>query len=333
MVNRQFVLAARPVGMAKESDFHMMEAAVPSPGEGEFLARSLYLSVDPYMRSRMNAGRSYTAGVEIGGLMVGAGVAEVIESKNKDFKPGDIVVMMTGWQEYAISNGKGVRKVDPGIAPISTALGVLGMTGLTAYIGLLEVCTVKPGETVVVSGAAGAVGSIVGQIAKIKGCRAVGIAGGPKKIEFIRKECGFDAGLDYKSSEDYAADLRTLCPNGIDAYFDNVGGPISDAVFPQLNTFARVAICGQIAQYNETQPSVGPRLLRHILVARARVQGFLIFDYENRTWAALEQMTQWFREGKIKGHEDVVEGFENMPRALIGLFTGENIGKRVVKIV
>jgi len=240
---------------------------------------------------------------------------------------------LMGWQEYAISSGLGLRKVDPAVAPISTALGVLGMTGLTAHIGIHDVCAVEPGQTVVVSGAAGAVGSIAGQVAKIAGCRVVGIAGGPQKTKYLTTECGFDAALDYKSTTDYAAALRELCPHGIDAYFDNVGGPISDAVFTHLNMRARIAICGQIAQYNDTQASQGPRLLRHVLVARATVRGFLIFDYSPaQTTPALAELTEWVRAGKLKYHEDVIEGFENMPRALIGLFLGENLGKRVVRV-
>jgi NADPH-dependent curcumin reductase CurA len=333
MVNRQFVLARRPVGMVKESDFRMVELPVPVPQDGEVLLKARYLSVDPYMRGRMNAAKSYAPPVDIGGLMVGAGVAEVLESKNTGFSAGDIVVAPMGWQEYAISNGVGLRRVDVSAAPVSTALGVLGMTGLTAHLGLHDVCAIKPFDTVVVSGAAGAVGSIAVQIAKLAGCRVVGIAGGPRKVEYLVQECGIDAALDYKAIDDYAAGLRELCPQGIDAYFDNVGGPISDAVVTQLNPHARVAICGQIAQYNDPQPSVGPRLMRHILVARAKVQGFLIFDYSPaETAPALAELTGWVRAGKIKYHEDIVEGFENMPRALIGLFLGENIGKRVVKV-
>jgi NADPH:quinone reductase len=333
MVNRQFVLAQRPSGLVRESDFRMVESTVPSLKDGEFLLRSRYLSVDPYMRGRMNAAKSYAPAVEIGALMVGAGVGEVVESKNAAYQSGDVVVTQTGWQEYVVTNGNGARLVDPAIAPISTALGVLGMTGLTAYYGLLDICGVKTGETVVVSGAAGAVGSIVGQIAKIKGCRAVGIAGGAKKVEYITKECGFDAAIDYKATSDYPGALKELCPAGIDVYFDNVGGTISDAALLNLNVHARVAICGQIAQYNDTQSAMGPRLMRHVLVARARVQGFLIFDYPAEQQAkALIAMTEWVRTGAIKYHEDVVLGFENMPKALIGLFFGENTGKRVVKI-
>jgi NADPH-dependent curcumin reductase CurA len=333
MVNRRFLLASRPVGMPRESDFRMEEAPLPVPQAGEVLLRALYLSVDPYMRGRMSAATSYAPSVEIGGLMVGGAVGEVLESKHPDFKAGEIVTASTGWQEYAVASGPSLRKVDPSLAPISTALGVLGMPGLTAYFGMRDVCAVKPGETVVVSGAAGAVGSAAGQIAKIAGCRVVGIAGGPKKVDYVTGECGFDAALDYKATRDYADGLRKLCPHGIDAYFDNVGGPISDAVFTQLNLHARIAICGQISLSNSTEPPQGPRLLRHLLVARAKVQGFLILDYSAEQSAlGLAAMEEWVRAGKIKYREDVIEGFENMPRALIGLFLGENIGKRVVKV-
>jgi NADPH-dependent curcumin reductase CurA len=332
MVNRQFVLASRPAGMPQESDFRMVETPVPALRDGEVLLRALFLSVDPYMRGRMSAARSYAPSVEVGGLMVGGGVARVVESKNPDYKAGEVVNLQMGWQEYAVSNGGGLRKIDPRIAPVSTALGVLGMPGLTAYFGLLEVCGVNPGETVVVSAAAGAVGSVVGQIARIKGCRAVGIAGGAVKTRHVTGECGFDAALDYKNANDYAAAIQDLCPGGVDVYFDNVGGPVTDAVLANLNARARIAICGQISQANDMQPSTGPRMWRHLLVARARVQGFLVFDYAARYGPALEQLAGWVRSGQIKYREDIIEGFENMPRALIGLFRGENLGKRLVKV-
>jgi len=320
------------VGMPKESDLRMVETPVPTLRDGEVLLRALYLSVDPYMRGRMNAAKSYAPCVEIGELMVGGGVARVVESKNPDYEVDDVVNLQMGWQEYVVSNGEGLRKIDPHIAPVSTALGVLGMPGLTAYFGLLEVCGVNAGETVVVSAAAGAVGSVVGQIARIKGCRAVGIAGGPDKTRCILKDCGFDAALDYKATTDYPAAIKELCPGGVDVYFDNVGGPVTDAVLGNLNVRARIAICGQISHANDTQPSTGPRMWRHILVARAKVQGFLVFDYAARYASALEQLAQWVRSGQIKYHEDMIEGIENMPRALIGLFRGENLGKRLVKV-
>ena len=331
-VSRRFVLASRPVGLPQESDFKLVEAPVPEPQDGEILVRALYLSVDPYMRGRISDRKSYAAGVEIGQLMVGGAVAEVVESKNPAFAAGDIVDVYMGWQEYAVSNGKGARKVDPATAPVSTAEGVLGMTGLTAYFGLLDVCHPKSGETVVVSGAAGAVGSVVGQIAKIKGCRTVGIAGGDDKVDWILRECGYDAAFNYKTTENYAAKLKELCPGGIDIYFDNVGGPITDAVFGMLNVGARIAVCGQISQYNNTKVETCPRFLGALIVARAKVEGFLISDYAARFGPALAEMSQWVRSGEIKYREDIVDGFENLPKAFIGLLQGENIGKRLVKV-
>jgi NADPH-dependent curcumin reductase CurA len=331
-LNRQFVLASRPAGLPEESNFKLIETPVPELKDGEFLARAMYLSVDPYMRGRISQARSYAAGVEIGGLMVAGGVARVVESKNANFAVGDVVDVYMGWQEYVISNGRGVRKLDESVAPVSTALGVLGMTGITAYFGLLDVCNPKPGETVVVSGAAGAVGSIVGQIAKIKGCRTVGIAGGDDKCDWISTHCGYDAVFNYKTCDNYGAKLKELCPNGIDVYFDNVGGAITDAVFLQINTFARLSICGQISQYNNAKPEMGPRLLGMLIVARAKAQGFLVTDYMPRFGEALAEMSAWLREGKLRYREDIVEGFENLPKAFIGLFHGENIGKRIVKV-
>ena len=309
-----------------------IETPLPSLKDGEALVRALYLSVDPYMRGRISGMKSYAAPTEIGGLMVGGGVAEVLESKNPQFAIGDIVDIYMGWQEYAISDGKGMRKLDPSIAPVSTALGVLGMPGMTAYFGLLDVCEPKPGETVLVSGAAGAVGTLVGQIAKIKGCRTVGIAGGDDKVDYILKECGYDAAFNYKTTTDYAAKYRELCPNGIDVYFDNVGGPITDGVFTNLNVHARIAICGQISLYNATKMEMGPRFLGALIVARAKIQGLLVSDYAPRWGAAMVEMAGWIREGKLKYREDIVHGFENVPKAFIGLFEGENTGKRIVKI-
>jgi NADPH-dependent curcumin reductase CurA len=331
-VNRQFVLASRPAGLPEESNFKIIETPIPELKDGEFLARAMYISVDPYMRGRISQAKSYAAGVEIGGLMVAGGVARVVESKNANFAVGDVVDVYMGWQEYVISNGRGIRKLDESIAPVSTALGVLGMTGMTAYFGLLDVCNPKSGETVVVSGAAGAVGSIVGQIARIKGCRTVGIAGGDDKVEWILKDCGYDAAFNYKTTDNYGAKLKELCPKGIDVYFDNVGGAITDAVFMQINTFARMSICGQISQYNNTKPEMGPRLLSMLIVARAKAQGFLVTDYMSRFGEGLAEMSTWLREGKLKYREDIVEGFENLPKAFIGLFHGENIGKRMVKV-
>ncbi len=331
-INRQFVLASRPVGLPKVSDFRLIETPLPELKDGELLVRALYLSVDPYMRGRISGVKSYAAPVEVDGVIVGGGIARVVESKNPAYAPGDIVDIYMGWQEYAISNGKGLRKLDASMAPVSTGLGVLGMTGLTAYFGLLDVCDPKPGQTVVVSGAAGAVGSIVGQIAKIKGCRTVGIAGGDDKVAWILKECGYDAAFNYKTTENYSAKLKELCPNGIDVYFDNVGGALTDAVFGQLNVGARVSICGQISQYNNTKVEMGPRLLGMLIVARAKVQGFLVSDYAARFGPALVEMAGWLKAGKLNYREDIVDGFENLPTAFIGLLQGENTGKRLVKV-
>jgi NADPH-dependent curcumin reductase CurA len=331
MNNRAFVFAERPQGMPDESTFRMVEPPIPELKEGELLMHALYLSVDPYMRGRLSQAKSYAAGVEIGQVMVGGVVARVVESRHPGYSANDVVVAYTGWQEYAVSDGKGLRKVDPAI-PVTAALGILGITGLTAYFGLLDICDPKPGETVVVSGAAGAVGSIVGQIAELKGCRVVGIAGGDDKVEWIRRECGFDAAFNYKTTPDYGEALKELCSRGIDVYFDNVGGPITDAVLPQINTGARISVCGQISQYNNAKPEMGPRLLSMLVVARAKMQGFLVSDYASRFGPALEELKGWYLSGRIRNREDIVDGFENLPGAFIGLLKGENIGKRLVRV-
>jgi len=330
--NRKFTLASRPVGMPKESDFKLVETPVPTPGAGEILVKALYLSVDPYMRGRISDAKSYAAPVEIGGVMVGGVVGEVIESNNPKFKGGDIVQGEFGWQEYVVCNGKGVRKVDPAIAPISTALGVLGMPGLTAWGGLLEIGQPKAGETVLVSGAAGAVGSIVGQIAKIKGCRAVGIAGSDDKVRYLVDELGFDAAFNYKTDKNYSEKLKQLCPDGIDVYFDNVGGTITDAVIPQLNVKGRVSVCGQIAHYNAEKIETGPRWLWFLIAKQARVEGFLVFQFAEKFMQGAAEMAGWIKEGKLKYREDIVEGFENLPKAFIGMLNGDNTGKRLVKV-
>jgi NADPH-dependent curcumin reductase CurA len=332
-MNRQILLAARPVGFPKESDFKLVESPVPTPGEGQILVRSIYLSVDPYMRGRMNDVKSYAAPVPIGGVMGGGAVGKVIQSSNPAFNEGDIVEGMFGWQDYAVSDGQGVRKIDPALAPISTALGVLGMPGLTAYFGLLEIGNPQPGESVVVSGAAGAVGSLVGQIAKIKGCRVVGIAGADDKISYLTDELGFDGAFNYKTASDYHEKLKELCPKGIDVYFDNVGGEISDAVFRLLNTKARISICGQISQYNLEKPEMGPRLiLTSLLVKQARAEGFLVFQFVDRYPQGITQMAQWLREGKLKYREYIEEGIENTPRAFMAMLKGRNVGKQLLKV-
>jgi NADPH-dependent curcumin reductase CurA len=330
--NKQITLAVRPVGFPKESDFRLVEAPVTTPGPGQFLVQSLYLSVDPYMRGRMNAAKSYAPPVELGGVMVGGVVGQVVESHHPRFAAGEIVEGYFGWQQYAVSDGVGARKVDPSLAPISTALGVLGMPGLTAYFGLLEIGKPQPGETVVVSGAAGAVGSLVGQIAKIQGCHVVGIAGTDEKARYVVEELGFDSAFNYKSARNYRAKLKTLCPQGIDVYFDNVGGAITDAVIPLLNVRARLVICGQISQYNLERPEMGPRWLWALIVKQARAEGFLVFQFADRFEEGIRQMAQWLKEGKLKYRENIIEGLENAPRAFIGMLKGENIGKQLVKV-
>ncbi len=304
---------------------------MPVPGAGQCLVRVAYLSVDPYMRGRISGRKSYAAPVEIGQIMVGSVVGRVIKSNSDEVTAGDYVVGNLGWQEYAVASASELRRIDRAIAPLSVHLGVLGMPGLTAYHGLLRVAGVNSGETVCVSGAAGAVGSAAGQIARIKGCRVVGIAGGPRKCGWVRDELGFDAAIDYKS-EDVGDMLDTACPDGIDVYFDNVGGPITDAVFPRLNVRSRVAICGQISQYNAVKPPLGPRLLWHFIVKRIRAEGFLVFDFQEHHEEALVEMAAWVRSGQLKYAETVADGIEYAAAAFIGMFGGANMGKQVVKV-
>lgn len=331
-VNKQVTLAARPVGYPKDSDFKLVEFPLPIPGRGEILVRALYLSVDPYMRGRMSSGKSYAPSVELGGVMLGGVVGQVVESNHPQFAPGEIVQGDFGWQQYAVSGGKGVRKVDPKLAPISTALGILGMPGLTAYFGLLEIGKPQPGETVVVSGAAGAVGSLVGQIAKIIGCHVVGIAGTDEKVRYVVEDLVFDNAFNYRSTANYYRKLIEHCPNGIDVYFDNVGGAVTDAAVRLINVRARLVICGQISQYNLERLEMGPRWLWALIVKQAKAEGFLVFQFSERFDQGLRQMAQWLQEGKLKYRENVVEGIENAPRAFIGMLKGENIGKQLVKV-
>ncbi len=329
--NRQIVLAARPRGYPKETDFRLVETEAPTPGPGEVLVRGIYLSVDPYMRGRMNDVKSYAPPAQLGEVMTGGVVGAVVESRHPRFQPGEIASGDLGWQQYAVAKGEALRKVDPRLAPISTALGVLGMPGLTAYFGLLEIGQPKPGETVLVSGAAGAVGSLAGQIAKIKGCRAVGVAGSDAKIEWLRS-LGFDAAFNYRTATDYPTKLQEVCPNGIDVYFDNVGGSLTDAALRLINVKARVVICGQISQYNLEKPEMEPRWLWQLIVKQARVEGFLVFQFADRYREGLEQMAAWLKDGKLTYREEVVEGIENAPAAFIGMLQGRNTGKQLVKI-
>ena len=330
-VVRRFRLAARPTGLPKESDFKLEEAPLPAPQTGEVLVKTVYLSVDPYMRGRITGVRTYADPVHVGDVMVGGAVGQVIESHEPNLQAGDFVVGYWGWQDHAVTAARWLQKLDPQLAPVSTALGVLGMPGMTAYFGFLDICQPKAGETVVVSGAAGAVGSLVGQIAKIQGCRVVGIAGGDDKIRYVVDDLGFDAAFNYKSTSDYGAKLKELCPSGIDCYFDNVGGTISDAVFTLLNPFGRVSVCGQISQYNLPQSEPGPRVLGQILVRQLKVEGFIVTRFQERWPQGMAQMARWIQEGKIRYREDIVEGFENTPRAFIDMLEGKNTGKMLVK--
>jgi NADPH:quinone reductase len=323
-------LASRPAGEPSEDDFKVEDAPVPSPGQGDVLVRTLYVSVDPYQRGRMSEARSYARSLELGDVITAQAVGEVVESRDPRFSPGDVVVGQLGWQEQAVERAGALRKVDPSVAPISTALHVLGATGFTAYFGLFDVGLPRPGETVVVSGAAGAVGQIVGQLARIAGCRAVGIAGGPEKVEDLSGLYGYDAGIDYKN-EDVGAALEGACPDGVAVYFDNVGGEISAAVHRRLVVGARIVICGQISQYNlrRPEPTFAPGLL---IVHRARMEGFLVFDYAHRYDEAYARLARWVADGTLKYREDVTEGLENAPQAFIGMLRGENRGKALVKV-
>ncbi len=330
--HRRVVLVRRPPGEPSESDFRVEEVPVPECGPKEVLVRNIYLSLDPYMRGRMRDTASYVPPVPLGDVMAGGTVGVVAASNNPNFKPGDFVEERLGWQEYGISQGVGLRKIDPKLAPISTANGVLGMPGMTAYFGLLEVGRPKPGETVVVSAASGAVGQLVGQIAKINGCRVVGIAGGPKKCAFVKQDLGFDDCVDYKADGDLRVALQKACPDGIDVYFDNVGGAVSDAVFWNLNFFARVSLCGAISLYNAAQPEMGPRLLGLFVGRRVNLRGFIVSDFLQHWPGAMKQMGAWIRDGRLKYKEDIVQGIENAPRAFIGLLRGENFGKLQVQL-
>lgn len=333
--NRRVVLASRPVGEPVAANFRLETAAIPQAAEGQVLLRTLYLSLDPYMRGRMNDAKSYAAPVAIDDVMVGGTVCRVEVSHHPDFKQGELVLAYTGWQEYALSDGKGLNKLGALTQP-SLALGVLGMPGFTAYMGLLDIGQPKAGETVVVAAASGAVGSVVGQIAKLKGCRVVGIAGGAEKCDYVVKELGFDACIDHRAAN-LPELLAAACPAGIDVYFENVGGAVFDAVFPLLNVGARVPLCGLIAQYNATELPVGRdrlgMLMGQILMRRIRMQGFIIFDdYGHRYPEFLQAMSAWLAEGKIKFREDIVQGIEAAPEAFIGLLKGRNFGKLVVKL-
>lgn len=330
-INHQFRLAARPVGMPKRSDWQYVEEPVREPADGELLIQMQFISLDPAMRGWMNDARSYIAPVGIGEVMRAGAVGRVVASRHPGFSVGDHVLGTLGVQEYAISSGKGVRKVDPALVPLPVYLGTLGAPGMTAYFGLLDIGKPVEGQTVVVSGAAGAVGTVVGQIARIKGCRAIGIAGGAEKCRFLTEELGFDGAIDYKN-EDVKQALKHHCPQGIDVYFDNVGGDILDAALARLARGARVIVCGAISQYNNDAPVKGPSNYLSLLVNRASMTGMVVFDYAPRYGEAGLEMAGWMAAGRLKSREHIVEGFETFPEALLKLFAGENIGKLVLAV-
>lgn len=334
LTNHQFRLAARPIGLPKASDWNYVAEPVSDPGPGEVLVKTLYLSLDPAMRGWMNEGRSYIAPVAIGEVMRAGGVGRVIASQNPTFVVGDHVTGVLGAQEYPLFSAdvaKGLIKVDPKLAPLPVYVGALGITGLTAYFGLLDVGQPKAGDTVVVSGAAGATGMVAGQVAKIKGCRAVGIAGSKEKCDYIVKELGFDAAIDYKH-ENVMEALRKHCPQGINVYFDNVGGDILDAALANLARGARVVLCGAISQYNSTTGIKGPSNYLSLLINSARMEGFIVFKYRERYTEAAQQIAGWMMGGKLKSREDIVEGFQTFPDTLLKLFRGENTGKLMIKV-
>ncbi|MER2090472.1 MAG: NADP-dependent oxidoreductase [Sporosarcina sp.] len=324
-------LANRPKGMPSKEDFNFVESSIPSPNVNEILVRTLYLSVDPYMRGRMQDSKSYIAPFELNKVIVGGVVAEVVESRSDAFKQGDVVVGNLNWAEYTVATEKEIRKVDPALAPVTTHLGILGMPGLTAYFGLLDIGKPKEGETVVVSGAAGAVGSVVGQIAKIKGAKVVGIAGSDAKIDYLLNELGFDAAVNYKK-ESFWDDLSNAVPDGVDIYFDNVGGDVSDAVFTLLNRHARIALCGAISSYNSDGKDTGPRIQSAMIKTSTLMKGFTIGDYAADFSVGATDLGKWLQQGKLKYEETIVEGFENTPEAFLGLFKGTNLGKQLVKV-
>jgi NADPH-dependent curcumin reductase len=330
MMNKQVLLASRPKGPVTKDNFRLVETPVPVAGDGQLLVKNHWLSLDPYMRGRMDEAKSYAKSAELGEVMVGGAVGEVIESRHPKFKTGDWVVGALGWQLYGISDGTGMMKIDTAIAPASCYLGVLGMPGVTAWMGLLDLAQPKAGETVLVSAASGAVGSVVGQLAKIHGCRAVGIAGGKAKCDYVVRELGFDACVDHKAGRLHD-DLKAAAPQGIDVDFENVGGEIMDTVLRHMNAFSRISLCGLISQYN-AEP-YGYKNLRSLLVNRIRLQGFIVSDRPQLWPNAIGELAQWLKQGKLKYRESVAQGLESAPQAFIGMLKGENFGKQLVRLV
>jgi hypothetical protein len=331
---RRIILAKRPTGMPDESHLKLESMPIPAPREGQMLLRTIYLSLDPYMRGRMNAAKSYAEPVALGAPMVGGTVCEVLESRLEGFDPGDIVLDHVGWQTHGLSDGSLTRKIDPAQAPISYHLGILGMPGFTAYVGLLELGRPQAGETVVVSAASGAVGQVVCRLALRRGCRTVGIAGTDAKCDFLEEEVGIEAAVNHRA-DDFPKALAEACPDGIDVYFENVGGRVLNAVFPRLNEFSRVPVCGLVAHYNDTAPPAGPDQLpgfmRTVLTRRVMVRGFIQFDFADLTPRFLDEMAEWLRRGEVRYKEDVVSGLENAVKAFQGLLEGRNFGKLIVQ--
>lgn len=331
MATQQIVLASRPKGSPTVANFRFENIELPEVQTGELLLQGLYYSVDPYMRGRMNDVKSYSPPFQTDKAIEGGVVAKVIKSKSANFKAGDIVLGSLPWRKQMVASEKAVQKINTGIAPPSYYLGILGMPGLTAYFGLMDIGKPKAGETVVVSGAAGAVGVVVGQIAKIHGCRVIGIAGTDEKMALLKKEFGFDDAINYKTTSNLKAAIAELCPNGVDIYFDNVGGEISDAVVANINFHARIPLCGQISLYNSTEQPVGPRLQPMLLTRSVLMQGFIISNFQSRFPEGIQHLAQWVKEGKLKFTETIVHGFDQLPTALLGLFKGENTGKMIVE--
>ena len=331
-MNKKWILNKRPKGYPKEDDFKLIESSVDKVDEGEILIESHYLSLDPYMRGRMNDSKSYAPSIKLGGVITGEVVGKVVQSKSKLFNEGDYATAHIGWQKYGKIDGASARKIDPELAPISTSLGILGMPGLTAYFGFLDVCSPKPGDTVVVSAASGAVGAIVGQIAKIMGCKVIGIAGSDVKTDYCLYELGFDNVINYKT-DNILTKISEYAPSGVDIYFDNVGGEISDNVISNLSIGARIAICGQISLYNLEENEKGDRVGSTLLINQASMTGFLVFQFKSRYLEGLSKLSQWLLDEKIKYKEDIVSGIENAPDTFIGMMKGKNFGKLLIKII
>ena len=330
-IQKQIQLKKRPTGVPTYDHFEFVEVPIEKPAKGEILLQTIYISVDPYLRGRMNDTKSYIPPFKLNEAISSGVIGKVVESQSDLFEVGDFVIGSLGWQEFSIAKENTVRKIDPKLAPVSAYLSVLGMTGLTAYFGLLDIGKPKTGETVVVSGAAGAVGSIVGQIAKIKGARVVGIAGTDEKVRYLLDDLGFDAAINY-NTQDVSSSLKEACPDGIDVYFENVGGEISDAIFPLLNNFARIPVCGAISAYNQSEPDVGPRVQGYLIKTSSLMQGFTVGNYSSRFGEGAKELASWLLEGKLKYEETVTEGFENTIDAFLDLFKGANLGKAIVKV-